>query len=105
MIKLAKCENCLREGRAKNLKIRMKKKLCPDCYEVKKRYHIMLYYFEGLKKMLQVMDMKEGQILKVLDHDFQNGILNEEMMNDLREDYEMKVNQRDPYVWKQPKKK
>ena len=105
MTELGRCENCLRKGRAKNLKVRMDKKLCPDCYEVMQRYHIMLYYFEGLKKVLQVMDMKEGQILKVLDDDYQNGKLNEEMLHDLRGEYEVKVNQRDPYVWKQPKKR
>ncbi|WP_142248035.1 hypothetical protein [Alkalihalobacterium alkalinitrilicum] len=83
----------------------MDKKLCPDCYEVKRRYHIMLYYFEGLKKVLQVMDMKEGQILKVYDEDFQEGNLNEEMLFDLNIDYDEKVNNREPYVWKQPKKR
>ncbi|WP_078428750.1 hypothetical protein [Alkalihalobacterium alkalinitrilicum] len=94
---LGTCENCLRTGREKNLKVRMDKKLCPDCYEVKRRYHIMLYYYEGLKKVLQVMDMKEGQVMKVFDDDYLKGRLDREMLEDLSRDYEEKVLNRDPY--------
>lgn len=95
MIELDTCDKCNRTGRAKNLKHKYGQKLCPDCDY--RRYFIMLYFFEGVTKILQVMDTKEGQIIKVLDEDYINGNMDAEMKRDLEEDYESKVLNKKPY--------
>lgn len=65
---LGTCNKCKRTGRAENLTLYKEEMRCPNCLNL----HFMFSYWEGPKRMMQVMDFAEGRLRHIAFDEIEN---------------------------------